>query len=101
MPSAKFTTEISIGNVITILVMIFSAGLSWGVLTWQAGADRKRIDDLTIKVDRLVSTDETIRDRQRDLEREMVRSTTRVETLISGIAGELARISRQIERDPR
>jgi hypothetical protein len=101
MPSAKFNPEISLGNIITILCTLFAGGIAWGVLTTQAATDRKRLDDLTVKVERLTGTDDAIRQRQHDLEREMVRSTTRVETLISGIAGELSRISRQIERDPR
>lgn len=101
MPSAKFNPEISLGNILTIIGMIIAGGIAWGSLTAQAGADRKRLDDLSVRVERLVGTDDAIRQRQHDLEREMVRSTTRVETLISGIAGELSRISRQIERDPR
>jgi hypothetical protein len=101
MPSAKFNPEISLGNILTIIGMIIAGGVAWGSLVAQGNADRKRLDDLTVKVERLVGTDEIMRARQHDLEREMVRSTTRVETLITGIAGELARISRQIERDPR
>jgi hypothetical protein len=101
MPSAKFNPEISLGNILTIIGMIIAGGVAWGSLVAQGNADRKRLDDLTVKVERLVGTDDAIRARQHDLEREMVRSTTRVETLISGIAGELSRISRQIERDPR
>ena len=101
MPSAKFNPEISLGNILTLVGMLLAGGIAWGSLVAQASADRKRVDDLTTKVERLAGTDETIRQRQHDLEREMVRSTTRVETLISGIAGEITRLSRQIERDPR
>lgn len=101
MPTAKFNPEISLGNILTLVGMLLAGGIAWGSLVAQGNADRKRLDDLSVKVDRLASTDETIRDRQRDLEREMVRSTTRVETLITGIAGEITRLSRQIERDPR
>lgn len=101
MPSARFNPEISLGNIITLVGMILAGGVAWGTLVAQGNADRKRLDDLQVKVERLASTDEAMRQRQHDLEREMVRSTTRVETLITGIAGELSRISRQIERDPR
>lgn len=101
MPTAKFNPEISLGNILTLVGMLLAGGIAWGSLTAQASADRKRLDDLTVKVERLAGADEAMRARQHDLEREMVRSTTRVETLIAGIAGELSRISRQIERDPR
>lgn len=101
MPSARFNPEISLGNILTLVGMLLAGGIAWGSLTAQASADRKRLDDLTVKVERLAGTDETMRARQHDLEREMVRATTRLETLIGGIANDLARISRQIDRDPR
>ena len=101
MPTAKFNPEISLGNIITLVGMLLAGGIAWGSLVAQGNADRKRLDELSTRVERLAGTDEAMRARQHDLEREMVRSTTRLETLIGGIASDLARISRQIERDPR
>lgn len=96
----QFDKSISLGNVLTILGMIVAGAMAWGALTSQAAADRKKLEVLEQRVERLAQSDEALRVSQANIEREMVRAITRLETLIGAMHIDLQRIGRVVERDP-
>ena len=100
MAGVQFDKSISLGNLLTIVGMIVAGSMAWGALNAQAAADRKKLEILEQRVERLQASDEALRAAQANQEREFVRAVTRLETLLSAMHTDLQRISRNVERTP-
>jgi hypothetical protein len=91
--------KVNFGHVLTIMTMVVGVAVAWGQVRAEQAAMERRVVAMEARVEKLAGTDEIVRQRQVDIERDMVRGLTRLETLIGAMSTEMVRLGRAIERE--